>query len=264
MPRKYRRGFEGGLLTGKTVPTRGRYDQGSPKRRMEAAIRLVKEEKWGYKAAAKSQNVGRHALWNRLNNPNLQPHVGFQSALPSEVLDIFAQAAKGLSEMGYPLNRFDFRELVGEYCRENGIEAFGGGMPSNEWMDRFLADRPELVLRIPEQLAVARATAFNVQNVTAWYNLVESIYDRYPSLRKSPNRIFNADETSFCTDKRPSAGSKVIAQRGIRNVSQVTEGSGRTNYTVLACAAADGTAIPPRIVYKGTNYQKRWETYLGD
>lgn len=55
-------------------------------------------------------------------------------------------------------------------------------------------------------------------------------------------RMWNADETGFCTSM---AANKVLARRGTREVHETSGGSGRDYYTVLAAGAADGTRLPP-------------------
>lgn len=69
------------------------------------------------------------------------------------------------------------------------------------------------------------------------------------------NRIWNADETGFCT---AVANKRVLARRGVREVHETAGGSGRDYHTVLGVAAADGTRLPPYILYKGVNLYLRW------
>lgn len=68
-------------------------------------------------------------------------------------------------------------------------------------------------------------------------------------------RLWNADETGFCTSV---ACQKVLARRGAREVQETSGGSGREYHTVLEAGAADGTRLPPFILYKGCNLYLRW------
>ena len=68
-------------------------------------------------------------------------------------------------------------------------------------------------------------------------------------------RLWNADETGLCMD---TTSKSVLARRGARVVYEVGGGSGREFVTVLGCGAADGTKLPPFVVYKAKNLWRRW------
>ncbi|CAH2005812.1 unnamed protein product [Acanthoscelides obtectus] len=72
-----------------------------------------------------------------------------------------------------------------------------------------------------------------------------------------PNKacfIYNADESGFPSD--PSR-IRAIGRKG-RPLCRVSGGSGRENTTVLACIGADGSVLPPLVVFKGAAVQPRW------
>ncbi|KAJ8914120.1 hypothetical protein NQ315_016196 [Exocentrus adspersus] len=50
---------------------------------------------------------------------------------------------------------------------------------------------------------------------------------------------------------------RAIGQKG-KPLSRVSGGSGRESTTVLACVGADGSVLPPLIVFKGAGVQARW------
>ena len=63
-----------------------------------------------------------------------------------------------------------------------------------------------------------------------------------------PDRIFNADETSFSLCGRPQ---KVITKRGAKSPQYVVGGTGKENITVQGCVSASGKLLPPYILYTG-------------
>ena len=73
-----------------------------------------------------------------------------------------------------------------------------------------------------------------------------------PDLAK---RLWNTDETGFCTSV---ACKTVLAKRGATDVHDTAGGSGREYHTVLGTASADGTRLPPYILYKGVHLYLRW------
>ena len=67
------------------------------------------------------------------------------------------------------------------------------------------------------------------------------------------HRVWNCDETGFCTSV---AARSVLAKRGAKEVHDTVGGSGREYITVLGAGCADGTRLPPYVVYKGKNLYK--------
>lgn len=62
-----------------------------------------------------------------------------------------------------------------------------------------------------------------------------------------PSRLWNADKIGFCT---VMAALLMLARRGAREVHEIGSGSGCQYHTVLGAAAADGTRLPPYILYQ--------------
>ena len=65
--------------------------------------------------------------------------------------------------------------------------------------------------------------------------------------------IGNMDETPMSFDL-PS--NTIIDERGARSVSIRTMGHERTNFTVVLTCMADGTKLPPLIIFKLKRFQK--------
>lgn len=87
---------------------------------------------------------------------------------------------------------------------------------------------------------------------TIYYILSKEVTEKNPE--DKPRYIFNANESGFYSD--PSK-LRAIGEKGTA-LSRVTGGSGRESTRVLACVAADGTFLPPCIVFKGVAVQARW------
>ncbi len=85
--------------------------------------------------------------------------------------------------------------------------------------------------------------------INEWFDKLETflkeiyIYDA-PDLS---SRLWNADETGFCTSM---ASHRVLAKKESKEVHETSGGSGRDYFTVLGAGAADGTRLPPFILYK--------------
>lgn len=64
-------------------------------------------------------------------------------------------------------------------------------------------------------------------------------------------RVFNADESGFI--KTDPSCLKAIGEKG-KTLNHISGGSGRDSIRVLACISADGSCVPPFIVFKGTSF----------
>ena len=51
---------------------------------------------------------------------------------------------------------------------------------------------------------------------------------------------------------------RLLAKRGEKDIHETMGGSGREYITILGCGCADGTRLPPYVVYKGKNLWARW------
>ena len=93
--------------------------------------------------------------------------------------------------------------------------------------------------------------------IKAWFTKVKAFLEELNILHAPDlvSRLWNADETGFCTSV---ASGRVLARKGARDVHETSGGSGREYFTVLAVGAADGTRLPPFILYKGSNLYLRW------
>ena len=67
--------------------------------------------------------------------------------------------------------------------------------------------------------------------------------------------MWNCDKSGFCI---AVASKKILAKQGKKEVHETMGGSGREYITIIACGCADGTRLPPYVVYKGKNHWARW------
>ena len=103
--------------------------------------------------------------------------------------------------------------------------------------------------RIADNVKSVRAE-ITCQTIKEFFaNLVETVGDDI-----SADRIFNYDETNVTDDP----GSKtVIVSRGLRRVERKMEHS-KSATSIMFCGAADGTFLPPFVVYKALNLYRNW------
>ena len=111
-------------------------------------------------------------------------------------------------------------------------------------MTNFKKRHPGLCLRSPQVLGKERALAVD-QDVRDWFSGMKEYLDsRNSTLLKSPNRIFNADETVFTF---VPVSKRVLTPTGMKHVYNMCNNT-KTQITVLACASAAGEYVHPLLV----------------
>ncbi|XP_031329311.1 tigger transposable element-derived protein 6-like [Photinus pyralis] len=117
-------------------------------------------------------------------------------------------------------------------------------MCGKEWLYGFLRRNPQISLRRPEATSLNRVLAFNRTAVNLFYDNLEQVMEKHHFL---PNRIFNVDETGITTVHKPS---RVLAQKGRKQVGAITSGERGQTTTVVCCMSASGAYVPPLFIFK--------------
>jgi len=119
------------------------------------------------------------------------------------------------------------KNLLDKGGRQN---PFVNNRPGKDWWYAFLRCHPELALRTPEHLQLARASGCN-EILSRWYTTFKQFLE--VNDLNDPARIWNADETGC--PLFPKSG-KVLALSGARDVFQVTSDS-KEQITTLCTAS---------------------------
>ena len=161
------------------------------------------------------------------------------------VLGFMEETAK----RGFPLSHRRLREHTNSIIRARDPSFQGVG---ENWTDRFILYHSERVKTIwSSSLEGARAQAANPTNNAEWFNLLEKhIRD------VDPDCIWAVDETGIQTGM--AVKERVIGARG-KSIQHQTRQGNWENITVIVLICADGSAIPPAIIYKGEGFLPSWQ-----
>ena len=115
-----------------------------------------------------------------------------------------------LEAMFFGLTPKDLRKVAYQWAERNKLDhpfSREKGMAGEDWLNGFLKRNNQLSLRKPEATSYARASAFNLPQVTRFFDLLEEVMakEKFPA-----HRIFNMDETGISIVHKPPriVGSK--------------------------------------------------------
>lgn len=166
---------------------------------------------------------------------------------PSHILDNDEEAAliayiKYMAKGGFPMTR----KIVCMPAKKNGKESRFNSVtgPGMHWWCNFCSRHPELTLRISDKLDCGRARNANKYIINNYFDLLEKTLEEN-NIKDKGCCICNCDETGIELD---STKGRVLAAKGSKHVYSQSMGT-REHITVHACACADGSMLPPMIIF---------------
>lgn len=134
-------------------------------------------------------------------------------------------------------------------ARDPSFRGFG-----KNWPDRFMT---KYAHRISTKWGVSldsiRAKTVTPASVEHYFNLLE---DTLQTHNIQPHNIYGFDESGF-----PLGGGKktrVISPTG-SGAQKIQRGGDKENVTVMATICANGTNVPPVVIFKGHYFLERWK-----
>ena len=223
---------------------------------LKQAVEAVNSGMMNFSEAAREFSIPRNTI--RINLFQTRRHVGGQTIFSKEQEEKMCQRLLYISKRGFPLSVADFLKIVYTFAtkldRRKLLQCplpktwHVNEMASYDWWLCYKKRYPVLALRLPEGLSSARAEAFNEERVQNFFSEYTECIQKL-GLQQYPCLTFNCDETGLSSV--PSKSSKVIAQKGVRSVQQITTGERGTLTTLLLCANVIGDYIPPFLIFKG-------------
>ena len=230
----------------KTPNVRGAYRPYDPNALTNAYL-AVRNNGMSIRKASQSFDVPYATLQDRTRG-NVSVDVvksGTQPLFSLEDEAILANHLKSMAEVGYGYSRQDTMNLASDYAVHLNLRTSSQKPLTDRWLYSFLSRWPELKLKKPRALEVARAKSATRQAVDNYFVELGSILDKY-GLKDKPHLIYNIDEKGLSTDHKPP---KVVA--GTFSQTQAIT-SGRSKLTTLIGAVnAVGQQVPPYFVFPG-------------
>jgi len=182
--------------------------------------------------------------------PNYSSRLVFTEEEEQELLKYILTSAKmycGLSTKEARVLAFQFAAKKKKNFPKNWTT---NQIAGDDWLDGFKKRHPEVSIRKPEPTSIARATAFNRENIATFFDNLESLQERY---HFEPKDIYNADETGVMTV--PNA-VKILSPKGMKQVGQLTSAERGTLVTVCCAINAVGNSVPPMLIFPRVHFRE--------
>ncbi|KAB0803436.1 hypothetical protein PPYR_00406 [Photinus pyralis] len=174
---------------------------------------------------------------------------GRELALPEEVERQLVEHILKFEELLFGLTINDVRKLAYDILAANPHipNPFNKEtkMAGKKWYYAFLARHPNISLRQPENVSIARCKGFNKTNVYNFFDILENVVDENGI---DGFHIYNVDESGFSTVQKKAP--KVLASKGKHQVGFVASGERGINTTLVCCVNATGNYVPPMFIFK--------------
>ncbi|KAJ8952784.1 hypothetical protein NQ318_008101, partial [Aromia moschata] len=171
---------------------------------------------------------------------------GRQPVLSDEQEDRIKTSLQLCAEWRFPLKSNDVRGVVQQYLNKLGVteRRFKDNLPGLDWFKSFMKRHPELTIKLAENTKRVRAGL-----IQEYFQHLEQSIANIP-----PFNIINYDETNFADDP---GSVKVVTKRGAKHTHRTIDSS-KSSTTVMFAIAADGTLLPPYVVYKAKHSYEGW------
>lgn len=203
-----------------------------------------------HNAASKLFKIPRRTLSRYVDNKqtNKSP-MGRKPILNDDQEKGLSRRIVRLAEIGYPLTSKTIRRCVFNYCKENNIEnnfSTMSNMVGHCWLQGFLKRNNKIKSRRTQSINPARAQKLNKCIVEDYFETLKRIFIDLDLMDKS-ERIYNVDDKCFILS---FAHQQSVLAKGAKRVHLVAP-EHEQNVTVVSCGNANGSAIPPAILFKG-------------
>ena len=199
------------------------------------------------KTAAK-YGMNRQTLKNKCSNLHSSKY-GRPQELTAEEEKKLAERIQLLGDWGFPVVALDIRMFVKKYLERLGTQSkrWKDNLPGTKWVNSF-CKRNNLTSRMVTNISRKRA-AVSETCINAYFDELETTLSGIP-----PENIINVDESGLTDDPRKK---KCVVRKGCRYPEMVRNAT-KVTTSVMFSGSADGTILPPYVVYKAKNVYEQW------
>ncbi|XP_063221130.1 uncharacterized protein LOC134530328 [Bacillus rossius redtenbacheri] len=201
--------------------------------------------------AAEKHGIHYSVLYRHVKRGPDIKHQGGQTALSFEEENLFVDRLKICSEWGYPIDSTTLRLLVKDFLDSRGkeVKRFKNNLPGRDFVVSFIRrHKDQLAVRMCQNIKRSRA-GVTPETINSYFDELSNEIENVP-----PSNIINYDETNLTDDP---GKRKIITRRGTKYPERIMNSS-KASTSVMFAAAADGTILPPYVVYKALHLYQTW------
>ncbi|XP_030754175.1 jerky protein homolog-like [Sitophilus oryzae] len=217
---------------------------------LEEALRKVVEGSMTMRTASQEYKIPFGTLNNKFHGRNVKMAGGQSIFSHAEEIAILNAVVK-CADWGFPLSMLELRMFAKSFLDQSGrkIKCFQNNLPGKDWVRSLLKrHNTSVAQRVSANINKERASISRDTINKYFDNLKETVKDI------PPQNIFNYDETNV--NDEPGKG-KGIYRRGVKYPEKIANHS-KSATTIMVCGSADGTLLPPYIIYKSEHLYNTW------
>ena len=205
-------------------------------------------------------NLGGKGLRYNVRTQVKQRGSGGLTVLSTDEEALLVTAIITLSDHAFPLDRLDLRKFVQSFLNlKKKRTQWVNNIPGKDWLRDFKKKHESILgVRKPELLTTARKDGFTPAVCNVFFEKYIEIITAN-NLERSPDRIFNIEETAQTSDGR---GGKVFVSKKSKSSYLASADGGKISFTVMFCCSAAGEYMLPFTIYKGGNKNTDSQTFM--
>jgi len=229
--------------------------------RLQEAISSILRKRHTCHTAALAFNVPRRTLYDRVRGGRKfrrQAHEHDQILTHAEEKEL-VRWMTGLTFTRYPPRYATLREMAEEIRKRRVKQINDDSMQlieypdiGKQWVSRFLQRHPELASVTPKSIDLVRIKDVSQERLTHWFTELEKAVQKY---NIKPENMYNMDESGFAIGEKEA--TRCIINAKIRQQFQAKPGR-QEWVTAVECICADGTSIPPLIIFRAESLSREW------
>lgn len=218
---------------------------------LEEALEKITDGDMSINAASLKYKIPFGTLYNKFKGMHGSTPGGQPVFTHAEEVAILRTAAT-CADWGFPLTTFDLRMFAKSYLDQKGrnVNKFRNNLPGIDWALSVLKRHKNgYGQRLATNIKRARA-AVDRDSINKYFDNLEPEVADIP-----PSNIFNYDESNLSDDP---GKKKCIYRRGVKYPEKIMNHS-KSCTTVMICGSADGTLLPPYVIYKSQHLYDTWK-----
>ncbi|XP_063242365.1 uncharacterized protein LOC134542216 [Bacillus rossius redtenbacheri] len=216
---------------------------------LTSALEDIKAGNLSLNSAAKKYGVPKGTLHNKImGKVPIQRKMGPDTVLTTKEEQKLEMWILSKAKLGFPMHPDVVQDAVQTVLNSGGRKTlFKDNRPGRKWLDLFLKRHPTIGKRNAEIISKGRASVTQEQISNWFYDLRTHLQEEgCEDVLQDGARIINCDETGM--QLCPKTG-KVLGPTDLKNFYEIAGGQEKESITVLCSFSANGSIIPPMIIY---------------